>query len=83
MVVKVMFQNQQLDIFQGSKLTIYGKLEDHRLSKTFAARFDKSGYMFFKNSSLPPSLTYANISSNISSVEFYISFYLILLLPEN
>ena len=47
MVVKVIFQNEQLDIFQGSKITIYGKLEDHRLSKTFATRFDKSGYTFF------------------------------------
>ena len=70
-------------IFQGSKITVYGKLEDHRLSKTFATRFDKSGYTFFKNSSLPPSLTYANIPSDTSLVIIYILFYLILLLLEN
>ena len=83
MVVKAMFQNQQLDIFQSSKITINGKLEHHRLSKTFAARFDKSGYTFFENFFLPPSLTYANIPSDTSLVISYILFYLILLLLEN
>ena len=54
MVVKVIFQNEQLDIFQGSKITIYGKLEDQQSSSTFATRF-AGVYVFqkFLRSSLP------------------------------
>ena len=82
MVVKVIFQNQQLEIFQGSKIKICGKLEDHQLGKTFVARFDKSGFTFFPKF-LPSSLPRICKHFFRHFMTYNLHIYLTLLLLEN
>ena len=75
MIVEVIFQTYQLDIFQGSTINDLWETRRSPIKQNIFDTFCQkriSVFQEFLPSSLPPSLPYAKSSSDISLVIIYI-----------